>query len=212
MNNIIKYSVGFLDGVQSGKSIFLNHVGENTVFILKQYIDAEARSNPKALHHIYEWYKTGSPEARLYDFHYTVSNLGLSFKSNFKQSKTLSHDSSEPFYDKARVMEDGTPVTIRPQKSDALRFSINGEIVFTKKEVVVNNPGGDFTEGAFEKIADQFFNVYFRQSFLKSSGLYSYIKTPTLYKTNFYAGSKGGKNIGISTGFKWIANAKIGVE
>jgi hypothetical protein len=212
IKNVTNYSIGFLDGVQTGKTVFLKHLGENTVFILKEYIDAEARSNPKALHHIYEWYNTGSPEARLYDFHYTISNLGLSFKSNFKQSATLSNGSSVPFYDKAKIMENGTPVTITPKRSDVLAFDVNGETIFTKRPVTVNNPGGDFTQGSFEKIADQFFNVYFRQSFLKSSGLYSYIKKPVLYKKNFLAGSKTGREVGVSTGFKWIANAHIGVQ
>jgi hypothetical protein len=211
IKNITNYSIGFLDGVNSGKNVFLKHLGESTIIVLKQYVDAEARSNQKALHHIYEWYNTGSPEARLYDFHYTVSNIGLSFKSNFRQSSTLSNGSSVPFYDKARIMENGTEVTIAPKKSDVLAFEINGETVFTKRPVTVSNPGGDFTQGSFEKIADQFFNIYFKQSFLKSSGLYSYIKNPILYKKNFIAGSKTGRDIGISTGFKWIANAHIGV-
>jgi hypothetical protein len=211
IKNITNYSIGFLDGVNSGKNVFLKHLGESTIIVLKQYVDAEARSNQKALHHIYEWYNTGSPEARLYDFHYTVSNIGLSFKSNFKQSSTLPNGSSVPFYDKAKIMENGIEVTIAPKKSDVLAFDINGETVFTKRPVTVSNPGGDFTQGSFEKIADQFFNVYFRQSFLKSSGLYSYIKNPILYKKNFIAGSKTGRDIGVSTGFKWIANAHIGV-
>ena len=211
IKNITNYSIGFLDGVNSGKNVFLKHFGESTIIVLKQYIDAEARSNQKALHHIYEWYNTGSPEARLYDFHYTVSNIGLSFKSNFKQSSTLPNGSSVPFYDKAKIMENGTEVTIAPKKYDVLAFDINGETVFTKRPVTVSNPGGYFTQGSFEKIADQFFNVYFRQSFLKSSGLYSYIKNPILYKKNFIAGSKTGRDIGVSTGFKWIANAHIGV-
>jgi len=211
IKNITNYSIGFLDGVNSGKNVFLKHLGESTIIVLKQYVDAEARSNQKALHHIYEWYNTGSPEARLYDFHYTVSNIGLSFKSNFKQSSTLPNGSSVPFYDKAKIMENGIEVTIAPKKSDVLAFDINGETVFTKRPVTVSNPGGDFTQGSFEKIADQFFNIYFKQSFLKSSGLYSYIKNPILYKKNFIAGSKTGRDIGISTGFKWIANAHIGV-
>jgi hypothetical protein len=33
-----------------------------------------------------------------------------------------------------------------------------------------------------------------------------------LYKKNFKAGSKIGKSKGVDTGFRWIANAKIGVE
>jgi hypothetical protein len=54
--------------------------------------------------------------------------------------------------------------------------------------------------------------VYFKQSFLKASGLFNYIQKPTLYKKNFSSGSKMGKSAGVSTGFKWITNAKIEVE
>ena len=209
--NIYEYSAGFLDGVNKGKSVFLNHLGMGIVEVLKQYVDAEARSNPKALHHIYEWYQTGSPSARLYDFDYTVSNLGLSFKSSFSQSQTVSNGSLTPFYNKAKIMEEGIPVTISPKKAEKLVFEIDGETIFTNKEITVANPGGDFVEGSFERITDQFFKSYFKQSFLKSSGLYDYIKIPVLYKKNFNAGSKRGRSTGVDTGFKWIANAKIGV-
>jgi hypothetical protein len=212
INNAIDYSVGFLDGAQKGKSIFLKNLGNSVVGILKDYIDVEARSNPQALHHIYEWYQTGSPKARLYDFNYTVSNVGLSFKSNFKQSKSLPSGSSVPFENKAKVMEDGIPVTISPRKSEVLAFEIDGQTVFTKKDIDIENPGGKQVQGSFEKVADEFFRVYFKQSFLKSSGLYSYIKKPVLYKNNFAAGSRVGRSVGVETGFKWIANAHIGVE
>lgn len=53
---------------------------------------------------------------------------------------------------------------------------------------------------------------YFKQSFLRASGIYDYIKKPTLFKKNIKAGSKSGKSKGVETGFKWIANAKISVE
>ena len=212
ISNAIDYSVGFLDGAQKGKSIFLKNLGNSVVGILKDYIDVEARSNPQALHHIYEWYQTGSPKARLYDFNYTVSNVGLSFKSNFKQSKSLPSGSSVPFENKAKVMEDGIPVTISPRKSDVLVFEANGQTVFTKKNIDVQNPGGTQVQGSFQKVADEFFRVYFKQSFLKSSGLYSYIKKPVLYKQNFRTGSRVGRSAGVETGFKWIANAHIGVE
>jgi len=208
--NIYEYSVGFLDGIDKGKSLFLRNLGVGVIEVLKQYVDAEARSNPKALHHIYEWYQTGSPNSRLYDFDYTVSNLGLSFKSTFRQSTTMSNGSSTPFYDKAKIMEEGIPVTISPKKADKLVFEIEGETIFTSKEVTVQNPGGEYVEGSFEKIADQFFSRYFKQSFLKSSGIYDYIKNPIVYKKNFAAGSKSGRSKGVSTGFKWIANARIG--
>lgn len=210
--NVIDYSSGFLQGAQKGKVKFLNNLGQGTILVLKEYIDAEARSNPRALHHIYEWNKTGSPSARLYDINYTVSNIGLSFKSNFRQSTTISSGSSEPFYNKARVMEEGSPITISPKKSKVLVFDVDGETVFTSSSVVVNNPGGEQVQGSFERAVDEFFNKYFRQSFLMSSGLYSYINKPTIYKKNFTAGSKGGKSVGVSTGFKWIANTQMSGE
>jgi hypothetical protein len=210
--NIANYSIGFLDGAQKGKSVFLKNLGKSTILVLKQYVDAEARSNPKALHHIYEWYKTGSPNARLFDFDYTVSNLGLSFKSTFKQSSSLSQGSSTPFYNKAKIMEDGTPVKISPKKSKVLVFESNGETVFTSNDITIDNPGGDYVSGSFERAVDEFFNVYFRQSFLASSGLKSYINNPILYKQNIKKGSKSGKSVGVNTGFKWIANAHMGVE
>ena len=211
MNNIVKYSFGFLDGVQKGKSVLLNNLGHGVLTALYDYIDASARSNPRAMHHIYEWMQTGSPDARLYDLNYTVSNLGLSFKSRFIQSQSSSRDSNTPFYDKARIMEQGIPVKIAPVKSDVLVFEANGETVFTKKEVTVENPGGTEVVGSFERAVDEFMLGYFKQSFIRASGLYDYINKPTLYKANVAAGSRMGRSKGVDTGFKWIANARVGV-
>ena len=211
MNNIVNYSFGFLDGAQKGKSVFLNNLGHGVLTALYDYIDASARSNPRAMHHIYEWMQTGSPDARLYDLNYTVSNLGLSFKSRFIQSQSSSRDSNTPFYDKARIMEQGIPVKIAPVKSDVLVFEANGETVFTKKEVTVENPGGTEVVGSFERAVDEFMLGYFKQSFIRASGLYDYISKPILYKANVAAGSRMGRSKGIDTGFKWIANARVGV-
>ncbi len=211
MNNIVNYSFGFLDGVEKGKSVFLNNLGHGVLTALYDYIDASARSNPRAMHHIYEWMQTGSPEARLYDLSYTVSNLGLSFKSKFTQSQSFSRDSNTPFYDKARIMEQGIPVKIAPVRSDVLVFDINGETVFTKKEVTVQNPGGTEVVGSFERAVDEFMLGYFKQSFIRASGLYDYISKPIIYKANVAAGSRMGRAKGVDTGFKWIANARVGV-
>lgn len=81
MNNIVNYSLGFLEGVNRGKKIFLDKLGLGVIQSLSQYIDVQARANPSALHHVYEWNQTGSPSARLFDLRYTVSNLGLSIGS-----------------------------------------------------------------------------------------------------------------------------------
>jgi len=212
MNNIVNYSFGFLEGVQKGKKIFLDKLGKGVIQALAQYVDVEARSNPKALHHVYEWNQTGSPTSRLFDLNYTVSNLGLSINSTFRQSRSVSENMTVPFYNKAKIMENGIPVTISPTRSQVLKFSGPNGDVFTKKPIKVDSPGGDAVFGSFESTVDIFISRYFKQSFLRASGLYDYIKKPILYKKNFAVGSKLGKSKGIDTGFKWIANATIGVE
>lgn len=211
VQNIIDYSFGFLDGVQQGKRKMLDNLGQGVIEALGQYIDAMARGNSYAMHHVYEWYQTGSPAARLFDLNYTVSNLGLSVKSSFRQSNSISEDSIEPFYDKARIMEAGIPVTITPKKK-VLVFEEGGKTVFVSRPITVVNPGGTEVAGSYEKTFDDFFKNYLTQAFLKSSGLFDYISKPILYKKNFAAGSKGGRAVGKKTGYTWIANATVGVE
>jgi len=210
MNNIVNYSIGFLEGAQRGKTIFLKTLGMETVELMKEFIDSNARVNPQMLHHVYEWTMTGSPEARLYDISYTTSNLGLSFKSSFSQSKSIKDGSRTPFYDKARIMEEGIPVTIRPKVSQVLAFEDNGETVFTRGPVQVLNPGGTEVEGGFEKVFDMFFNKYFSQAFLRTSGIARYLENPQVYKKDMPAGKRMGKSKGLSTGYRWIANAGMG--
>jgi len=211
MNNIVNYSMGFIDGVQKGKTEFLKALGQATITSMGQYVDAQARSNPAALHHIYEWNKTGSPNARLFDLDYTISNLGLSVRGTFTQSETLKKGSTVPFYDKAKIMENGVPVTIRPKKR-VLAFTIDNEEIFTSNDVTVTDPGGTEVQGSFSKTIDEFMLFYFKQSFLRASGIYNYIQNPTVFKKDIKQGSRLGKNKGIQTGFRWIANLKIGVE
>ena len=210
MNNIVNYSIGFLEGAQRGKTIFLKTLGMETVELMKEFIDSNARVNPQMLHHVYEWTMTGSPEARLYDISYTTSNLGLSFRSSFSQSKSIKDGSRTPFYDKARIMEEGIPVTIRPKVAQVLAFEDNGETVFTRGPVQVLNPGGTEVEGGFEKVFDMFFNKYFSQAFLRTSGIARYLENPQVYKKDMPAGKRMGKSKGLSTGYRWIANAGMG--
>lgn len=208
MRNVIDYSIGFLEGVQSGKRVFLDNLGKDSVELMKQFVDSNARVNPEMLQHVYEWNQTGSPAARLFDINYTVSNLGLSFMSTFSQSKSVQDGSTTPFYDKARIMEQGIPVTIKPKKSTVLAFEQNGEMIFTKKPVTVLNPGGEQAEGGLQKTIDQFFQ-YFSQAFLNSSGIGQYLKNPVAYKQGLPAGSRLGKSYGKNVGYRWIANAGV---
>jgi hypothetical protein len=211
MSNIVEYSFGYVDGVHAGKTVFFHNLGLSVSEMLEKYIDSNARVNPEALNHIYEWSQVGSPNARLYDLKYTVSNQGLSFITNFKQSKSIKEGSRVPFYDKAKIMENGVPVTIRPKKR-VLAFTIDNEEIFTSNDVTVTNPGGTEVQGSFSKTIDEFMLFYFKQSFLRASGIYNYIQNPTVFKKDIKQGSRLGKNKGIQTGFRWIANLKIGVE
>ena len=210
MNNIIQYSVGFTEGIQRGKKHILSAIGVNAIDLLKQYIDSSARTNPAILHHVYEWNQTGNPSARLYDINYTVSGIGLSIKSTFRQSTSIKEGSTVPFYNKARIIEDGIPVVIRPVRASVLAFSDSGEQVFTKDPIVVENPGGTEAQGGFNRIFDSFFNNYFTQAFIRSSGVMQYLTNPVAYKKNLSAGKRGGRAVGISTGYTWVAN--IGVN
>jgi hypothetical protein len=209
MNNIMNYSIGFLEGIDRGKSKFLHSVGVGTIEVLKEFIDTNARVNPEMLHHIYEWNRVGSPSARLYDINYTVSGLGLSIKSSFRQSSSIKAGSNVPFYDKARIIENGIPVVIKPKKAMALRFEDGNEEVFSRSPIVIENPGGTAAEKGFEKTFDRFFNTYFTQAFLSASGIGKYLSNPELYKKNLSRGKVSGRPAGISTGYRWIANAGV---
>jgi hypothetical protein len=207
MDNIVNYALGFLDGVKQGYPSFLQQLGATMSEALKAYVDANARVNPQVLHHVYEWDKTGSPDARLFDIQYVSTGAGLSFNSTFRQSSSIKSGSRVPFYDKARIMENGIPVTIVP-KQRVLAFEQDGETVFTTKPVRVSNPGGQ-VQGEYERVFNSFFNRYFTQSFLESSGIASYLRSPVDFKKNFSSGKRGGRSLGVTVGQSWIAKAGL---
>lgn len=209
MKNIVEYSMGFVEGIQRGKTKFLENLGKSSIQVLKEYIDSMARIDPQMLHHVYEWNQTGSPEARLFDINYVANQNGLSMSYTFRQSTSVKNGSRVPFYDKARIMENGIPVTIKPVTAKVLAFQDNGEQVFTKNPVSIETPGGSMVAGSFEKTFDHFFQTYFSQVFLYSSGIIDYLKNPIVYKKNMPSGKNGGKSVGLSSGYAWIANAGV---
>ena len=205
MNNIIRYSEGFLQGVEKGKVVFFENVGRQTIELLKEYIDANARMNPESLHHVYEWYQTGNPDSRLYDLSFVAKEFGINFNSKFTQSKSIQDGSTTPFYDKAKIMESGMSVTVKPRNAQALKFKDGlEENVFVKGSVTIDNPGGEETEGGFQKVMREFFTLYFSQSFLSVLGLSKELQDVSIFKKGLNAGKKLGKNAGIAVGYKWI--------
>jgi hypothetical protein len=206
INNIMKYSTGFIEGVHKGKSALYLALAPKIAELASQFVDVNARMSPELLHHIYEWEKVGSPEARLFDIDYKITGIGITFTSSLKQSQSIKNGSNVPFYNKAKIMEEGIGVTIKPKRATALRFEVDGQEVYTSREVRVDNPGGQ-TQGQFEKVLSNFFGVYFRQSFLNSSGLLQYFKSPQVYSKNLNSAKRGGRSLGLKTGYQWVANA-----
>jgi hypothetical protein len=166
MSNVVKYAEGYLEGVQLGKNQMLEKMGTTIKAILEEFIDTNARMDPRSLHHVYEWYQVGSPAARLFDINCVVSNGGLTFDSTFSQSRSIANGATTPFYDKATIMEKGIPITLIPKNASALRFEDNGQEVFTKGPVQIDSPGGQDVQGSFGDIMDVFFQRYLKQSYL----------------------------------------------
>jgi hypothetical protein len=211
LTNTVDYATGFIDGVNKGKVPLLENVGKVVVEGIKQFIDANARVSPQALHHVYEWYRTGSPDARLFEIEYVANQTGLSFNSTFTQSTSIREGSKVPFYNKAELMESGAPVTIIPRLPKPLVFEAGGETVFTKSPVTVSNPGGDAVAGGYQRVLEQFFSQYFSQSFLKSSGILEHLNDPSPFKRNFSKAKRGGRSLGLSVGYKWVTKSQGGV-
>jgi hypothetical protein len=118
-------------------------------------VDARARSNSLAFHHLYEWGWSGDPSKRLFK----VVSVGRG-TDNFAMSYQFLHSSvpvpnslNHVFWDKARVMELGISVTIAPTYADALVFYVDGgdTKVVTTKPVTVEQPGGDYVAGSLRK-------------------------------------------------------------
>jgi hypothetical protein len=205
MNNIVGFSEGFFEGINKGKSAFSENLAKETLEVLKEFIDSSARVNPDALSHMYEWYSTGSPDARLFDIEYTSRSNGISFRSNFRQSNSIQEGSKVPFYNKAEIMEKGISVRIRPVRSSVLAFEDGGKTVFTKSEVLVSNPGGSQTTGSYEDVFNQFFSSYFSQAFLASSGVMAKLRDTSDFSMNFASAPRSGKAAGVRLGFRWIS-------
>lgn len=145
-----------------------------------EYVDAQARSKPRSLHHVYEWGKVGVPSSRLFKLS-KQDTEGLSFKVNYDfniskssvPSKNKKQKKKYIFANKAIVMETGMPVVIRPRSAERLVFELDGETVFMPKgtSVTVKRPGGAQATNQFSLSYGRFFGGQLVNSSIKSSGL-----------------------------------------
>jgi hypothetical protein len=168
MKNVSSYSYGFLEGIDIEKIEYNRFLGGFTTEALGKYIDSKARMNKNSLHHVYEWDRVGDEQARLFRFNVAASKYTINISGDFLPSKTKRVKSSEPFVDKANIMEKGISVVIRPKRSNVLAFEDEGELVFTTQSIYIDHPGGDEVSGSFGAVVDEFFNIYYDNYILKA--------------------------------------------
>lgn len=142
------------------------------------FMDAQARTKPKTYHHVYEWKKAGSPEARLFKINTLQSEgfslrIGYSFKPSTSLVPSSNSNRRHVFAQKAAVMEAGRPLVIAPRYAERLIFETkNGYTVYMPKgeSVTVNRPGGNYVVGSFEAAYKMFFKGNLVNLSIKKSG------------------------------------------
>jgi hypothetical protein len=178
---------------------FLNEVSKAVFVILGERfvlaVDRFSVTNPKRMHHIYEWNKVGSPSARLFVLNKAILVSGsMTIKTEFKPSKTpvpINPELLSPgatgkvvskrnvFRDKAQVMEEGRAVHYQAKKMLAFMGSDLGiKFIQPGTTVNINNPGGKYVKGSLATFMSAWYNKN-AQTIIDSSGLYERIANET---------------------------------
>lgn len=202
LNKIIEYSEGFLIETQRLRRQFNTDIGNYVVKLLGEYIDGLARVSPESLHHVYEWGQVGTEAGRLFDFNMVATAEHITIAGTFLESQSVSPTGTVPFYDKARIMESGITVVIKPKDAEVLAFEVDGETVFTSTEVTVEHPGGEYVAGSFENAVDSFFTSYVTKQILNP--LFKKMSRATEYKQFFAAGSRVGGRAGAQAARRYL--------
>ena len=209
LSNTVNYSRGFLNEVKRSEPKLAQKVADMSIDVFYEYLYGLSRSHPGMLHHVYEWGQIGDPFGRLYELQRTMAGNSGKITVDFLESNVASSTSSEPFYDKATLMEEGTPVIVTEKDAKVLFFEIDGEEFFRNGPIYIANPGGSATRGSFVKAFNEFYTIYFNQVYLRSIRFYEHFNTPTDFLKNFRQASKsrGAANIGRTAALSWIQKA-----
>jgi hypothetical protein len=211
LKNSVEYTGAFASELRKNQDILNKKVGEESIDAFYEYLDGLARLHPGMLHHVYEWGQVGNPMGRLFDLTLSVNKTSAVVNAEFLQSDIPSPTSTEPFYDKAQIMEDGSTVTINQVEADVLFFEIDGEEFFRSGPIVIANPGGEATRGSFLKAFDEFYGSYFTEVHLKAIRFYQYFANPRVFEKYFASATRGGASVkGRKAALSWIINAPGG--
>jgi len=210
--NTVGYTQGFLTELKQREPRLVQKVGDFSIDSFYEYLDGLARSHPGMLHHVYEWGQAGDPMGRLYQLRQSLSNQSSIITTEFLDSNSISENGTEPFYEKAKIMEEGIPVVINQKDASVLFFEIDGEEFFRHGPIYIANPGGSATRGSFLNAFNEFYTKYFTEFYLESVGFYKHFATPQEFARNFSQAVKGngayaaGKKVALS----WIETAPGG--
>ena len=211
LKNSVEYSGAFVSELKKNQDILNRKVGQDSIDVFYDYLDGLARSHPGMLHHVYEWGNVGNPTERLFELTMSVNKTSAVISADFLQSRVPSPTSTEPFYDKAQIMEEGRTVTINQVEADVLFFEIDGEEFFRSGPIVIANPGGEATRGSFVQAFDEFYGSYFTEVHLKAIRFYQYFANPKVFEKYFASATKGGASSkGKKAALSWIMNAPGG--
>lgn len=208
LDNLVDYSNGFIKETKAREPYVASKLGQSSINAFYEYLDALARTNPGMLHHVYEWGQVGNPSARIYELKKHLGGDKVEIGAEFLESSSSPDENSEPFYNKATIMEEGIPITIQETQAQAMFFESNGQEFFRVGPITIENPGGEGVRGSFVQAFEEFYNVYFDQMYLKAIRFYDHFSNPMEYEKNFVAGvNGGGAGLGRKTALSWILKA-----
>jgi hypothetical protein len=206
VNNIIQYSDGFIKETEKSKGMIAKKIANTSVNVFYEYLDGLARLHPGMLHHVYEWGQVGDPFARLYELSTQGAGSSISVTADFLESTSVPEKGTEPFYDKASIMESGESITITEKEAGALFFEIDGQEFFRKGPIVIENPGGEAVRGSFVQAFNEFYTVYFSEIYLRSINFYQELEKMRPYQNNIRhaSKSKNARTLGKGSALEWI--------
>lgn len=210
IKNITNYSEGFIEEAKLQKKVLSETMADIGIDAFYNYLDGLARMHPGMLHHVYEWGEVGNPSGRLFELSKSISGKGVEISADFLQSTSVSQKSNEPFYDKAMIMELGETIIVSEGDAQALFFEVDGQEIFVKGPIVIENPGGEGVRGSFVEAFNEFYQVYFSEIYLRSIRFYKTLEEARPYRTGIKAASKSknSRTLGKNAASQWINSVK----
>jgi hypothetical protein len=211
INGLIEYSDGFFQETKRSSKIVTERLARGSIKEFYRYLDSLAATNPGMLHHVYEWGSVGSPSQRLFELKSALKQNQAVITANFLPSSSIADGSTEPFVDKAEIMEEGIPVVVDNVNAKALFFEIDGEEFFRLGPIVIENPGGPNVRGQFVAQFEEFYGRYFEEMYLRAIRFYDHFKNPSEYKKNIGAIKSGNaRSEGKRSAISWLMRAPGG--